>query len=342
MKLYMERLRIEYNSLSKYRTELMGIGIFGVMLIHVLAWMGYEGTAITFPVKILRQVAFLVYTEGFLFLSGFGLFYSLTRNGDVRHYFHRRFLRLWVPYLVLAIPFYLYMDVVRQGDGVTFVLDATTLTNVISHNNGMWYIAFSAILYAVFPFAYRLMFGHEAMKTSPHRVYSALVILVAICIGIDAVCYFGFHSWYDPLRIGYSKMSAFFIGIVFGWLSMKGRSINIWQFIGLVVLFVILHAVKNDFLDAYACILQRIIVMLVFCWIFLNVKKSLLGGVNWLGRYTLEIYILHMFLLNLFALLPLYASHPAIPVAAAILLTLLLCKPYHQVMKKVMEGKPDV
>lgn len=278
MILFMEKLRIKYNFLSKYRTELMGIGIFGVMLIHVLAWMGYEGVNITFPVKILRQVAFLVYTEGFLFLSGFGLFYSLTKNGDVKRYFHRRFLRLWVPFLVLAVPFYLYMDVVRQGDGTTFVLDVTTLTNVISHNNGMWYIAFSAILYAVFPFAYQLMFGHEAFEAQNSLVYGALILLIAICIGIDAMCYFGFHSWYDPLRIGYSKMAAFFIGMVFGWWSMRDKSISIVQFLVLVVLFVTLHGLKNDFVDAYANILQRIIVMLVFCWIFSNINKSLLGG----------------------------------------------------------------
>ena len=62
----------DYSQISKYRDVLMGIGILGVMLSHYFRWSGLEGGPVALAFK---PFIGLVYTEGFLFLSGFGLYY---------------------------------------------------------------------------------------------------------------------------------------------------------------------------------------------------------------------------------------------------------------------------
>ncbi len=69
--------------ISKYRQELMGIGIVGVLLSHLVTVGGFDTNYML--VKFLLLFKQLVYTQGFLFLSGFGLYFSLSKNSDFFH-----------------------------------------------------------------------------------------------------------------------------------------------------------------------------------------------------------------------------------------------------------------
>ena len=69
---------IKIDGLSKHRTELMGIGILGVMLGHYLEWSQVIG----YWSYLFKPFIGLVFTEGFLILSGFGLVLEIAVVND--------------------------------------------------------------------------------------------------------------------------------------------------------------------------------------------------------------------------------------------------------------------
>lgn len=75
----------QFETISKYRAELMGLAILGVMWGHLMND--------TYQPSIFAQLARLVHTPGFLFLSGFGLYYSFSNNSDVHLFFKKRIAR---------------------------------------------------------------------------------------------------------------------------------------------------------------------------------------------------------------------------------------------------------
>ena len=86
---------------SKYRSVLMGIGAIGVVLGHNLRWCDWP-TVLSLPARVISA---MVFTEGFLFLSGFGLFFSFDKDNDVKSFLAKRVNRLYLPFLLILLPF---------------------------------------------------------------------------------------------------------------------------------------------------------------------------------------------------------------------------------------------
>ena len=94
----------EFNlqSISKCRSLLMGYAILGVLVGHIFAFGDVEPTAC---VNVISWLNGLVHTAGFLFLSGFGVFYSLHKNGSIVGFYKRRLQRFLLPLPIMAYHF---------------------------------------------------------------------------------------------------------------------------------------------------------------------------------------------------------------------------------------------
>lgn len=146
--------RIDFDLFSRYRTELMGVAILGVLIAHSFSLGQIPKTNLF--LKALDIIPRLAFTEGFLFLSGFGLYYSFLKNDDIKDFYNRRLKRLIIPFMVLSAWYFIYTDLVKSFEPIAFVGHITSLAFWIEGNyNGMWYIALSIILYALFPFFYK-------------------------------------------------------------------------------------------------------------------------------------------------------------------------------------------
>ena len=101
----------EFNlqSISKCRSLLMGYAILGVLVGHIFAFGDVEPTAC---VNVISWLNGLVHTAGFLFLSGFGVFYSLHKNGSIVGFYKRR-----LPYKSNTLSFsIIFFDASLQYD----------------------------------------------------------------------------------------------------------------------------------------------------------------------------------------------------------------------------------
>ena len=212
-----------FNTFSKLRGELMGIAIIGVCLLHAFAWAEMGDSIMC---KVISPFARIAFTDGFLFLSGFGLYYSFARNNDRRTFYKKRFNRVLLPYVIMGLPFFLYGLIWGDVSTVSFFLKITTLYFWLFGNDGMWYISMSVALYALFPFVYKFIFGNKQEKSIIQRTLFLAVVCIAVCLAL----YMNAPTYYAKLEIGISKTPMFLIGMLVGYYSRNNRNLS-WKHI---------------------------------------------------------------------------------------------------------------
>ena len=90
--------------ISKYKNELMGFSAIGIIFCHAPATLT-ELPSIVEKIMSLGQICVII----FFLLSGMGLFYSLEKSKNILQWYKKRFLRLFVPYLILTVPYYVWL-----------------------------------------------------------------------------------------------------------------------------------------------------------------------------------------------------------------------------------------
>lgn len=148
---------LSFNVIGRFRSELMGIAILNVLVLHSLSWTQLQHPS--WLVTVLNTFGRLVFTEGFLFLSGFGLYYSFRKNNNLAQFYTKRVKRLLVPYWLMTLPFFVFWMLLGKFDIVGFLTRLTTIEFWISGNySGMWYVALSVLLYACLPLIYLVIY----------------------------------------------------------------------------------------------------------------------------------------------------------------------------------------
>lgn len=128
----MTELEFSIQRLRERRTLVMGIAALMIYFAHVYSYadLGTLG-------------AFFTYAnwgvDVFLLVSGFGIGHSIAKCPIARKFYWKRLVRVGVPYLILAVPFYFASDILvaDQGDWGLFVLDVSTLSYWLLHRGGL-------------------------------------------------------------------------------------------------------------------------------------------------------------------------------------------------------------
>ena len=90
-------------TVSKYRNQIMGLAILWIILFHT-------GMSLPFPLSQLKQQGFGG-TDIFIFLSGFGLYYSLKKDNNPIEFYKRRLTRVlpaYIPFVLACFAGILY------------------------------------------------------------------------------------------------------------------------------------------------------------------------------------------------------------------------------------------
>lgn len=272
----------------------MGIAILGVCLLHAFAWAGVDQTIVA---KIMAPIARIAFTEGFLFLSGFGLYYSFSRNSDIRTFYTKRVHRVLLPYMIMTTPFFIYGFMSGNSSLSKIILQSSTLYFWFCGNDGMWYISMSMALYLIFPLAYRFMFFNNTEKGVIVRTTLLVGFSILICYGLYRYA----PDYYHMVNIGISKTPIFFLGMLIGYFSFHKEAMSLKYLIGggtLLCLMVVLKS-KSDFCVPFYEIAYRLLMMPLacICLKLLNFRR-LENFLSWFGKYSLEIYVLQMLIIG--------------------------------------------
>jgi len=280
-----------FSNISTYRTHLMGFAILGVMVGHIRATNpSLFGGVFDIIVHVFSHSLF---TETFLFLSGLGLYASFKNNNSVLQFYKRRLKRLFFPYLFIAGPFFIILDLICNGNVLLFFSHISTLYFFFGGNYyGMWYISVILLLYLLYPFIHNFLYNTKGV------VLIKLLFILFIILLLRIFIFSTYQDYYNDVEIGIDKISMFFVGSYFMYKMKEGISVyDIICYSLIFILFLYLGIVRHIHFfiqDIINCsVIISILLYTLLCYL-LQKKKNLLSPIEWMGKYSLELYILHL------------------------------------------------
>lgn len=297
MKKAWEVIRLTYGVLSKYRSFLMGFAILWVMYFHI-------------PMNFVTEVGWFIHRIGFygvdifLFLSGLGVYYSLTKRPNVLRFYGARIARILPAYIIVACVSYCLLRL-DKASALDFFYYISGVGYWTRHTRFDWYIPTQLAFYLITPL---FLFFYKKLSGKKQIIY------VAICMSLSVpLCFIMYHNDLVYLWGAAVRLSVFLLGIHMGRLAAQDKKVTKTSLILNIVAFTVgtflayylngcvkePEYIKNG-LNCYPALLM----MPSFCLLIslglsvLNKKlpkleKVIVYPLGFLGKYSLELYLLH-------------------------------------------------
>ena len=303
---------MNYELISRRRSELMGFAIIIVMLFHV-------NTPRADAFFGLRRMGNLG-VDIFLFLSGIGLWFSWAKQQDWKRFYINRALRIYPAWLLVAGYFYIShfhyghpryaLPFDGTGDaGVDSVIDLVgeVLFNWdfwLHDELTFWYVPATMMLYIFAPMYM------ELVRRWP--VYRWLVVLPLMWpIMVQYIT--PIHQAVGHIEIFWSRVPIFFLGINIAESIRQKKTIDRAAWPMVVGLFVVslgaciwLEQMRHGRFPLYTERMLYIVLAVTTVFIVSKLSNPLLcKALAWVGGISLEIYLVHIE----FILKPLYRLH---------------------------------
>lgn len=287
---------MEIKLLSKYRTMLMGFAMILVAIFHSSLKIDH--------IPILGFVKFIgdMGVDIFFFVSGLGMYYSFQKNNTTVEFYKKRILRIIPVWVVINLIVQIYGILMTNQTIEKSLLNLSGLSFWLTGSLFYWYVPAIIVLYLVTPI-FMKMFKCNICKAYAY-MFACLIVLIGIC--------FVLHN--SHLFIFLFRVPIYFVGIYIGKLSSQNEKISAKELKLVTVLLIVGLAIeaiimlfngKYSFVKYYFKYIFFFITAIALClllsFIFdrLNINESKVVGkiLMYIGTCTLEIYLLHEFVL---------------------------------------------
>ncbi|HHZ06398.1 MAG TPA: acyltransferase [Clostridiales bacterium] len=193
-----------FKLLSKYRSVLMGLAMLWVMYFHT-------------PVIFSEHNQWLFHRIGFygvdifLFLSAFGLYYSLSKHKNIWQFYKARFIRIFPAFFIVATVWFAIQSMSGELNYLAYVSSVAYWFNM---NHFDWYIPTLLALYIISPFVYYLIKRFEN---------SALPIVVGLMMISPILAMWSINANYTVLMGSIVRLPVFLFGMYIGYMSYSGK-----------------------------------------------------------------------------------------------------------------------
>lgn len=292
--------RFSFDKISEHRNLLMGLQILLIVFFHFtedckLDKSGFGG--------FIRWFYTYVGSSGvdiFLLLSGFGLYYSWKKQPEFGPYCRKRLNRVLLPYLIVGVLTWGWLDLQLSCKHLTgFFKDLTFVTLFTDGTKLFWYIFMCLFCYLVFPLVFRL-FDRRRSRLSETAVMAAVF---ALCTGLVFYARTHWKDLYSVLNLLVLRFPAFALGCWLGKMAWEKRSCPLWTLpVGIVlsvVAVIFLHDQRIWNRYALAAVNGSLCLLVIGFWEVTKVsgfplRDWITDGLNWLGRHSLELYLVHV------------------------------------------------
>ena len=295
-----DKWKMKINNLFRYRNVWMGIAILMVIFFH---------SEIKFNSIILSTLQEFGYggVDIFMFASGIGCYYSLQKNSDAAEFMKRRALKIMPIYLYFIVFWLLYKRLFFDMPITAIVGNLFGVQNFTGRGLEFnWYISAMWLMYLLAPF-----FASLAAKLNrPRSVFGAMSVLLL----------FTASFWYSyTYIISVARIPIFFLGMLVAKKALDGYEIEKRQvYLSFVVsiLSAAILIVLNGKLTG-----DRMWLLGLLWYPFIAIVPGLCLGISLLcellekskvgtyfvkmfaslGTKTFSIYLIHIFVLDIFA-----------------------------------------
>ena len=319
---------MNYSLLSNHRSKLMAIAMIWIACFHASFWLDNK------LLSFIKSNGFGG-VDIFVFLFGFGVYYSLTKNKNISvfKFYRNRLLRL-LPYVIPVLVVYC---IYNSYDIYTSILYVLLLDFWKSGNTTLWYFPAMIAFIIISPIVFYSL--EKDLKNT--FVYSIIICIIA----------FVFYKDTTQMIFG-SRLPIFIMGFVYGKASMEQKLIKIkdivlhviFLFIGLYLLYYNYHHFGSYMwshgLYWYPFILIAPSLCFILSIIFNVIDKiSALNLIckilNNLGKITLEFYLFHELMIKIIDNLVFIPGdyYGIIRNTATAIITLVIAYTYHTTIK---------
>ena len=148
----------------------------------------------------------------FLFLSGFGLFHSLSRSPQIRSFYIRRFRRVLPPVLIVSV---IYYGLTGSGQPLEYLFQIFHLSiyHPVFTRGLVWFFSMLVPLYLLYPLFHRIIDRYRLPGAA-----GLILLTVLLSFGLRAVN----RSYFEKIEIVLMRIPVFIAGIA----AAKGSSRN--------------------------------------------------------------------------------------------------------------------
>lgn len=325
--------------ISTYRSQVMGFAMLCVIFFHTKTMKA------VYPIDILD----FVINSGnsgvdiFIFLSGIGMVYSLSKNWNPLLFYKKRLLRIFPTYIPLVGIYTLVCIFKGLCDWSLLPLNCLGVAYWFKTGAAVfnWYIPAMLLFYLSAPFIY------QCIKKENIRYISSFV-LISIMVALIIVM----QKLSPGHAIAWSRYPIFLIGMIFGFALKENKSINKSEYFSMIcsigilyVIYYIREKTKAPLL-AWHWLLFAFIVP-PFCLAAsrllsrFNPNSWWQHGLKWLGDNSLVIYILNVIIVRfsrMFFMDILKSPTKCIPFCMVAIVVNILAAYLYEKTKKVVSG----
>ncbi len=297
--------------------ELRGVGMIMIVLTH--ATVGAPLNASFF-----WSVTGIVGVALCFFLSGYGLFKSWKKKENyLQEFLPKRFVRVLSPYIIVYAIFVASCILLKEKLPLTRAF--FELVTLQMGRSPLWYMKVQLLLYLLFYISFRFS-KQEHMKIIMLALSTFAYYFIAILLDIP-------DYWYNtclffPLGLILARYEKQLFPILVGIKS---------QLISLVVLFLTYGVIY--FRGWIIPVLVENTYMITFIICLIGVSSYFSGSkfLKIMGKYSMEVYLIHSFLLNN-RIFGLFAPEKTPSYIMLFCLTLLLAVPINHASNKLSEA----
>lgn len=260
---------IKLKDISKYRTQMLGIATLLIAISHMI----YQNETVSILASF-GQIG----VDIFLFLSGFGCFYSLFNDNNKNHFYFKRFKRIIPIYLIIISIYSLY-----QKPTIDYIIKNFSLITFFT--KGIlteWYVAAIITLYIITPTLYNFLINKKDIF-----IFTSILL---ICFS-SMLAFYLQGTLFIINEIFICRIPIYMIGMTFAYkILIKNQEelyISKILFIFLILVFVFLLFYRN--VNRWTLIR----LMFIPCSLYLIglLTKIDLRFLNFIGTCSFEVYL---------------------------------------------------
>lgn len=231
----------------------------------------------------------------FLVLSGVGLYYSFSKNNNIRTFYKKRIKRILPSVIIVAV----IITALAEGKGIGNFLQRIFLISFFTKGDlDFWYFSLIIFLYIIYPLLH-MFIEKYGLK--------AVIVMIIVVLGINFSIMIWNNEVYNRLEIALTRIPVFIVGIWLGKLAKDQVKISKKWLVAVLVLFaIIVYILANySFVDKYYIVRYLFcpfavttVILLSYIYTWIKKENFFTKFFIWIGTYSMEIYLLYEYLMK--------------------------------------------